>query len=740
MSLRSIPLLLLVLFAGCSAYKELTPDPPLSPLERGYVELRADDEHFTLERDVKYVIKFPRPLRSQFYLVLVTDKKWAVTAYLTDRFDGDGPFPRIPDQSGGNDTVYVYPVDTTSLSYAWVIDTVRSDVELTMLYRYVPRWRYTFETRYKGFVETLAQNRVDRTTFNAIDRDFNFKSLNFGSESANLDVRGRNLRTLNDELVAMESLFPPDVTSAMDTAYVKYRALRSDVSDEISFQENYRAVLDVFEKEQASQGNTAAFLSSAGEFAGFVKDTKRFPQRILDRARSNFLSRLNEAFPYYDAQLRAKRDATKIDLSPPIQPVIALYAACGTQVPGDLATLSQFVERFNVEAGALASARTTLRRLETLAEKPSSWTSDTLFADLISAAQQAGSSLPQSALSRYPGFVTYPCALQLRSELSAAAAHAAGAQSLYQSARAFLANLNSGSWIVAETILRDMHTGGQFTDVPAVEAQKRALVNHFEGEMFSRILSLSRRRADEFVARNDTTLDNISTLYANLAFTPVYDMTFSAGGQAELTRKKKQVQDYLDQKKYHQLPENAITAIYGALTASVNVRGVEKARAIVEHGKMYRGDTKEVRRMIDECDPATPKWVVRPKEYRRIMALPVNPTRSGQNEYVVRLRLQIPSEAQFPVFDITVKLPREVAENARTTQWYQSITINQTPIKNEGRFRITTPTSENGYESLITPVQMDKEGRNVLEIRFRHPAFRVFEISAMAQVPIIRKN
>jgi hypothetical protein len=87
-----------------------------------------------------------------------------------------------------------------------------------------------------------------------------------------------------------------------------------------------------------------------------------------------------------------------------------------------------------------------------------------------------------------------------------------------------------------------------------------------------------------------------------------------------------------------------------------------------------------------------------------------------------------------------VKLPREVAENARTTQWYQSITINQTPIKNEGRFRITTPTSENGYESLITPVQMDKEGRNVLEIRFRHPAFRVFEISAMAQVPIIRKN
>jgi hypothetical protein len=35
---------------------------------------------------------------------------------------------------------------------------------------------------------------------------------------------------------------------------------------------------------------------------------------------------------------------------------------------------------------------------------------------------------------------------------------------------------------------------------------------------------------------------------------------------------------------------------------------------------------------------------------------------------------------------------------------------------------------------------MDKEGRNILEVRFKYPGFRVFEVSAMAQVPIIRKN
>ncbi|MDH3252875.1 MAG: hypothetical protein OEM41_08790, partial [Ignavibacteria bacterium] len=59
---------------------------------------------------------------------------------------------------------------------------------------------------------------------------------------------------------------------------------------------------------------------------------------------------------------------------------------------------------------------------------------------------------------------------------------------------------------------------------------------------------------------------------------------------------------------------------------------------------------------------------------------------------------------------------------------------------NEGRFRITSPTADNNYESQVTPVQMDKDGNNILEVRFSYPGFRVFEVSAMAQVPIIRKN
>ena len=40
----------------------------------------------------------------------------------------------------------------------------------------------------------------------------------------------------------------------------------------------------------------------------------------------------------------------------------------------------------------------------------------------------------------------------------------------------------------------------------------------------------------------------------------------------------------------------------------------------------------------------------------------------------------------------------------------------------------------------ITPVQMDKGKDNVLEVRFNHSSMKVFEVSAMAQKPIIKKN
>ena len=66
--------------------------------------------------------------------------------------------------------------------------------------------------------------------------------------------------------------------------------------------------------------------------------------------------------------------------------------------------------------------------------------------------------------------------------------------------------------------------------------------------------------------------------------------------------------------------------------------------------------------------------------------------------------------------------------------------MNGKVLKNEGRFRIVAPAADNNYECQITPVQMTKDADNILEVKFKYPALKVFEVSAMAQKPIIKKN
>ncbi|MDO5576929.1 MAG: hypothetical protein Q4F84_07600, partial [Fibrobacter sp.] len=132
-------------------------------------------------------------------------------------------------------------------------------------------------------------------------------------------------------------------------------------------------------------------------------------------------------------------------------------------------------------------------------------------------------------------------------------------------------------------------------------------------------------------------------------------------------------------------------------------------------------------------------WIVEAKKYRRVFALPVNDRRAN-NKYVIRMYIDIPTDAKFPVFDVNIKLPKEIAENAGSRQWYESITVNKVPVKNEGRFTITAPSASNDYECQISPVQMNKEKANILEITFKHNTFKAQPVSIMVQKPIIKKN
>jgi hypothetical protein len=299
--------------------------------------------------------------------------------------------------------------------------------------------------------------------------------------------------------------------------------------------------------------------------------------------------------------------------------------------------------------------------------------------------------------------------------------------------------LSIKAWGAAETKIDELFRDRDYLNPDVITGKRNQYIKQYESELFQEVNLASRSSSELFIKNHETTLKNISSLYNDSAFIPVYKLTFSSTGPKDLQEKKKQIEDYLTEMKTIHFPETAIKALYKELTKNIREQGVEKARAIVDHGKYYKGLDKQVKSLVGECDCFVPKIITKSTEYRKFFVLPSTNNKKGNNDYLLRLDIQIPSDAEFPVYDVNIAIPSELAQNAEQKAWFDEITINKKQIKNEGRFHITAPSSANNYESQITPVQISKGAPNILEIKLKYNEFRVFEVSVMAQKPIIRK-
>jgi hypothetical protein len=727
--------------AGCATFKELEPEPPLSPQERGYVELKNDGEDFLLDEGGHYFIKFPRPLQDNSTLLLRTGTAWYINAYMTRKFDdGREPIERMVDEAPVTDSTSIYSVDLASPFYFWVIDTVRQDVALRLHYRYLPRWRFTFENKYKEFKGTLSDNRADRSAYQGSTGATPFQSLNYRKELVELKPRTEKLEAMQKEITEVASLFPPGIAASGDTAYLNYKSISAALNDELEFQNKYAEALTIFQKEKSSRGDAGDFLSEAPAFTEFLTQKTRYPEWLLADAREVIGRRLDEALPYYEEQLRARRDPSAMTVKPPMESVTKLFRACNRPVPAEFASLSGFVKQFNQEAAALRSAGERLRELNAAISKITTPPQPEFYGNMEVSASDIHSSIPQSQVTADPRYGNLEAAQSLARELGSAAVQAEGLQALLGSGKLIASDLTMHAWASAERRTADLYLGRDGKSYETVAHHREKFVKWFEADIFNGVKNATRERLDAFTKASQGSFTNVPALYADSAFMPAYQLTFSSIGDADLAKKRAQINDYITHVRQVEFPENAIKTLYADFNRDMQTNGVERARAIVEHGKMYKGPDKQIGSIVNECDPMVAKWIVRPKEYRRVLAFPVTSNKRGVNEYVFRIKLQIPSDAQFPVFDVNVKLPKEVADADQGASWYDRITINNNPIKNEGRFRITAPLPANNYESQITPVQMDKAGNNILEVHFKKAAFKVYEISAMAQVPIMKKN
>jgi hypothetical protein len=786
---RIAALFLLALMAGCASFKELEPIPPVQSGERGFIELRNDKENFLLKRDNQYFIRFPRPLDVHFYLVLQTKSKRQVHNYFTATFhDGQPPIVPIADAAADQDSLSVFSVDTANAFYFWVIDTVYMDTPLNIRYRYVPQWRYIVETKYDLFRSMLTNNSFDRRTYEAMGPQFDFSTFNVSSEQQKLQGNNKQLMEMNDQLMKLEQVFPTNIASSKDTMYQRYVGLRDETKTELAFQSDYDAILTILQRESGTKGDFAAFMNNAPEFENILAQKDHFRAPILEYLKSVYLRRLGEALPYYDAQLQKRDDLSAIEIKPSFAEVEKLFQACGQEMTAELKNVRDYVNEFNGLAQKVKNAESTYEAAYSAMERKIPWPEDNYYYDLVAKLDNARVGDPQSAIGR---FVRYKD-LKITTLLSDGAKNvslrmdrletqyrrasdivhqinALKPQKDYRGIVHILRNnrdldfvvaeypdidalllkgladrirqhLDAREWKETEQGLSDLQNDKDFFNLAQIAPKKLQAVQSVEDQMYESVKKLSYDRADAFAKAQEATIDNVPALYKDSSFLPVYTLTFSSESPGKVIQRRKVIDDYLSNVKLVLFPENAIKTIYKDLTRAPHERGVEKARAILVHAKFYKGKDKSVRNIIDECDPTIAKTLTKPKEYRRLLVLPVNETAGSSNEYLFRVNVKISTEAQFPVFDVNVKVPPEIAERAGEKQWFSEMTLNKKVVKTEGHMRITAPSSGNDFEAQITPVQMSKDKDNIIEIRFKYPSFQLFEVSVMAQVPLIRKN
>lgn len=778
-------LLFLYLF-GCAAYKELEPEPAIKFYENDYIELKDDDEYFELDKDDKYFIKFPSALKSDIYLVLEIYPKAAISAYLTDRFDdGKGFIKKIPDIIPESETHSAYVLDESALNYFWVIESVYSDLVLECKYRFIAKWRYDFEELHTELADKFDNNKVKRDIYNSLGTDIHSEQIAIEQELQNIENKSKKIEEIISTLPKLESIFPTNIKDSDDQAFLDFLQFKSDLDEETKFQKKYKAILTVLKLEKESKGDPAKIADVISDINTFYNSDN--PENVENEVTTLLAPQLRSVVTYIDQQLLKKNDNNLIDLD--AKGLEEIYGHTGETVPAELKSQSKFIENFNNRVKAIDQVSNELNQLINEVKTSKSWPSNSYYSGIRSKLAKIRAKLPNrgskssfdkyntaqsarkintsisnlknemnqlskdydragelvSRINRYKNTSNYRDIIKIlkeNSRLSFLRAQYFNVDelSLNKQKNAILTNLKQNRFADVESGLRSLFNDNYFLNLRSAEKVKSKLIKSTEDTVQNRISRQSLKRANTFIKENYLKTSNVDQFYSNPVFSPVHDLTFTSGSTQKLNNYKQTLNKKLFDLKTKVFPEKAIEGLYNLFTKDINSYGVQRARAIVIHGNNYTGSKKHIKNLAGECDPTASKWITKAKSYRKVYALPTTTNISGENEYLFKFNIKISSEARFPVFDINIKLPKEVAQNAGSKQWYEYITMNGNVLKNEGRFRIVAPAADNNYECQISPVQMVKDSDNILEVKFKYPALKVFEVSAMAQKPIIKKN
>jgi hypothetical protein len=666
-----------------------------------------------------------------------------------------------------------------------VIEEVRQDLILDMTYRYVAIWRYKFEKKHAQFKQVLDENTQSRKILEEIGRSIQLTDVDYAGEKQSAAQKTQMIEQVSKQLHEIEAILPPDILNSDDQAYLDYLQLKKQIDEELTFQNEYIQTMEMLEIISTPKPDVKKFVALAPAFSALLADTIQYSKNFHQAVNEDLAKTLPMVVPYYEGELRNKKDSTPIDIN--LDSVEEVYIASNISPEKSLNDLDSFLDTYNDRANALAEINNQLETLNNELMTAISWPNNTFYAGKRSKLSPLKSKLPPSETESFGKFKSYTCVKELskstkatsnqirslgykfqraetlvpqinllrhqgnyseilrllkeNSDLSFLAAQYKEIDELTmtQHRQAISRSLRVNDFATAEVELQKFDQNNNFLNPKQIMPRKNKLVRAYEDSLVNKIETVSLKNANDFLQVNKTTIDLVDSLYSNPALYPAHVLTYATTPVGVLS-KNKQLADKMTYLRHHKFPETAIETLYRSFTDVMHVQGVEKARAIVVHGSYYQGEKQKFKNLVAECDPSASKWVTKPKDYRKLYALPITTNLNGSNQYMVKINLQIPSEAKFPVYDVNVKLPQEVARHAGSKQWYETIYFNKKVLKNEGRFTITAPDPDNDYIAQITPLQVNKTGNNVIEIRFDYDAFKVLEISIMAQKPIIKKN
>ena len=768
----------------CAAYKELKPEPELTPLSKDFIELKNDKKQFELDKDKKYFITFPAAPAENYYLVLTISDMEKLHTYLTDTFDdGKGRIIEIPNESSVPQQQSVYAVDNSVQKFYWVADLVKDDLVLKMQYRYVEQWRFKFENRYQSFLQTFEDNKIDSSGYLALGSHFDLQQYDFNSKIERLKTSGAALEGMQNELKEIEAIFPVSIKNTTDKAYQDYLNLKKQLLNEIGFQKDFAFVLQLFSNLQQS---VPAFVKNIQKYQTFFENQSNYPQEVGARLTEEVADMLPRTASYYNTELKAKKDYKQIDI--PVNALKTLVKTAQIIPAQSFNDFTAFVQTFNQKTTDLNKAEQKYSDIKKSVDNSTKMPSNLYFSKIISKLSKLQYRLPATGSKAYQSYGGYACIAaqnraikRLRRNVKSLLEKYRYADTLIPKINAYKAQKNYGAmlglikknsglpflkglyknldqltlnahkknlqqalklqdWAKAEQTLRSLYGEKNFLNPKSSTIKKNKIAAAFNDSLYNKIERISLSKANALMKTNIGTVNGVEELYQSADFLPVYEPKFSVKGKAAAETRMQKLYTKLNHIKEIEFPQKAISRLYKEFTMNPDDNGVLKARAVVTHGSHYKGNDKKIKMRVGECDPWASKWITKAKTYRKVFALPVTTKPNGSNEYVFRMNIRIPTKAKFPVYDLNIKLPKTVARNASDARWYDKILLNKKVVKNEGRYTVTAPTAANNYEFQITPIRMSSQGDNVLEIHFTHKSFKALQISVMAQKPIIKKH